>query len=314
MSNIENPLVSIIIPTFKRPVTLKRTILSVINSDYKNVEVIVVDDNNNGDDGRLATEEIMIPLMKEYDCIKYIKHSINKNGSAARNTGIKNSSGEYLMFLDDDDEFLKSKISSQVRFMNSHDEQWGACYTRYIDKLDGKQVSICCETKSGNLLADELARNLFIHAGSNLMVRRYIALEIGGFDESFRRNQDVEFLVRILEKYKLGYVDCMGLIVNVHAKNYGVDYFDLTQQYLDKFRNSIKKLKPEIQRQIYAMIGLQQIRHALEKRNVSRLQSLKRQYKLSYANVLRYMIHLSFRYISKKSYGYNMNNISTKEI
>ena len=213
------------------------------------------------------------------------------------------------MFLDDDDEFLPEKIECQVRFMEEHDDSWGACYTRYIDKSGDKQVSICCETKSGKLLEYELARNLFIHAGSNLMVRRAVVIEIGGFDESFRRNQDVEFLVRILKKYKLGYTDCLGLIVYVHKKNYGVDYFDLTNQYIEKFKHVIDGEPNEVRNAIYKMIAMQQIRHAFEKRKFSMAKKLRKKYNVSLFELMRYFIHLGYRVITKKSYGYDMKKI-----
>lgn len=177
----------------------------------------------------------MLPLSQKYSNVHYIRHEKNKNGSAARNTGFKSSSGEFVMFLDDDDEFLSKKIEEQVKFLSSHDKTYGACYTHYVDKRDRRIVSTSYETKDGDLLVDVLARNLFIHAGSNFRIRREVVEGINGFDESFRRNQDVEFLVRIFKKYKLGYVNQLGLVVYVHEKNYGVDYFDLTEQYLNKF-------------------------------------------------------------------------------
>ena len=88
MEMLQNKKVSIIIPTYRRPDTLCRTIDSINNSTYKNVEIIVVDDNNPGDEGRKLTEKVMEPLVEKYSCIHYIKHPQNRNGSAARNTGI----------------------------------------------------------------------------------------------------------------------------------------------------------------------------------------------------------------------------------
>ena len=66
-------------------------------------------------------------VFSEHPQIKYIKHEKNKNGSAARNTGVRNSFGEYIAFLDDDDIFLPNKISMQVNYLNKH-EEFGAVY------------------------------------------------------------------------------------------------------------------------------------------------------------------------------------------
>src|SRR5690554_8001037 len=107
MNNLK--LVSIIIPTYKQLDKLKRSIDSVLMQSYENIEIIVVDDN--GYDSEYSS--LVNTLMEEYinnKKVKYIKHKVNKNGSAARNTGIRHSNGDYIMFLDDDDMFVNDKI------------------------------------------------------------------------------------------------------------------------------------------------------------------------------------------------------------
>ena len=106
-------LVSVIIPTYKRPTMLGRAIDSVLNQSYTNTEVVVVDDNSNGDMFRMETIQYMEKYINDYR-VKYIKHERNQNGSAARNTGIQNSVGEYIAFLDDDDYFLKNRIKDAM--------------------------------------------------------------------------------------------------------------------------------------------------------------------------------------------------------
>lgn len=303
------PLVSVVIPTYKRPVSLPRAIKSVLNSSYRNIEIIVVDDNNEGDEYRIETERIMLGFLESNSNIKYLKHSVNRNGSAARNTGIRQSSGEYLMFLDDDDEFLENKIEQQVRCLESKDDSWGACYTKYVDVQNEKVVSKCAESQEGNMLINELARNFFVHAGSNLMIRRKVVLEVNGFDETFLRNQDVEFLVRILKKYKIAYVDVDGLKVYIRPRKYAISYYDLTDHYLNKFRYEIEKLAVDDQNAIYKMIGLQLIRHSLEEGNLSRLINYKKQYKLSWIIIFEYLLYLCYRKVIKKSYGFNINRL-----
>ena len=126
-----NKLVSVIIPTYKRPETLKRAVDSVLNQTYENIEVIVADDNGIGTEFGLATEAVM----KEYASdprVKYVQHEVNINGSAARNTGFRASSGDYIMLLDDDDEFTPVKVKAQVEKLESLDESWGVCYTSFI--------------------------------------------------------------------------------------------------------------------------------------------------------------------------------------
>lgn len=107
------PLVSVIIPTYNRPTYLRRCLESVLNQTYKNIEIFVVDDNNPETEARIETEKIMNEYVNGKN-VTYLKHNFNKNGSAARNTGWKHSSGKYITFLDDDDEIDESKIQKQV--------------------------------------------------------------------------------------------------------------------------------------------------------------------------------------------------------
>lgn len=307
-----NPLVSVIIPTFERPDSLQRTINSVLNSTYKEVEIIVVDDNNAGDICRRETEEIMNNYLESFKNIKYIKHKANKNGSAARNTGIRSSEGKYIMFLDDDDEFLEKKIEAQVLTLESKDNSWGACYTKYVDLRDGKIVSKSAENQEGNLLINELARNFFVHAGSNLMVRRNVVLEVNGFDESFIRNQDVEFLIRILKKYKIAFVDELGLIVHTRPRKYKITYYELTDHYVDKFRDTIESLEDSDKKVVFRMIGLQLVRNAIENYKIKDVIQFRKNYGLKWISILDYMLHLVYRKFSKKSYGYNLDKLYTR--
>ncbi len=115
--------------------------------------------------------------------------------------------GKYITFLDDDDEIDESKIQKQVECLEKLDESWGACYTAYklIKEYGSNQIST--ENRSGDCYVDALMRTMFMGSGSNLFLRKKVVDEIGGYDESFQRNQDIEFLVRVLENYKLAYVD-----------------------------------------------------------------------------------------------------------
>jgi glycosyltransferase involved in cell wall biosynthesis len=301
-----NKLVSVIIPTYKKADILPNAINSVLSQTYKNIEIIVVDDNSQDSPERKETENVM----KQYernDNIVYLKHEKNKNGSAARNTGFRASHGDYIMFLDDDDEFLPSKVAAQVECMNNLDESWGASYTNYIRKKDGVTVIHGAEKRQGSLLTQELMRNLFVHAGSNLMIRRSVVIEVGGFNESFQRNQDVEFLAKILMNYKLAYVDVLGLIVNIHHKPGLFDFEEITAQYVEQFSRVVKTLPQADQVLIERMINLQLLRHYIttpSKRN--RALPLVLSKELPLLLVLKYGIYLMKRKFTKKAYGFEI--------
>lgn len=113
MCNKNGPLVSVVIPTYKRNDTLLRAIDSVYSQTYKNLEVIVVDDNAEFPEIREANEKNLI----KYPNVVLIKNEKNLGGGLSRNAGIKVASGEYIAFLDDDDEYLPEKIEKQLDLM-----------------------------------------------------------------------------------------------------------------------------------------------------------------------------------------------------
>lgn len=238
---MNRPLVSVIIPTYKRPDTLDRAINSVLSQTYPNIEIIVVDDNNPGSEGRALTESKMSHY-RGNSKVLYVKHEKNKNGSAARNTGARVSRGDFVAFLDDDDQFLPKKIESQVSKLLSLSGDWGFCYSKYYtQKNNGKLVPVQ-EHREGDLYILALKQELCVNAGSNLLIRKSAFNSINGFDETFKRNQDHEFLVRLLKKYKIAYVDTPGLIYSVGTTNVSVNYIETISYYNKVFKNELEQM------------------------------------------------------------------------
>ena len=158
---MDKPLVSVVIPTYNRPVYLKRCIDSVLNQNYPEIEIFVVDDNDPGTDARAETEALM-ESFSDNEMICYLKHEKNRNGSAARNTGWRASHGEYITFLDDDDEIASSKIEKQVQCLENLDDSWGMCYTGYRLFKENGADQISSENRSGDRYVDALMRTLFL--------------------------------------------------------------------------------------------------------------------------------------------------------
>lgn len=243
------PLVSVIIPTYKRPEMLPRAINSVLNQTYPNVDVIVVDDNNPNTEGRALTERLMASFEK-YPRVRYIKHNYNKNGSAARNTGARATNAKYIAFLDDDDEFLPRKIECQVNILESRGEEWGACYSKYrLHNLDGR-VKEGNECREGYLYVEMLTRDFALGSGSNMFVRKSAFDTINGFDESFERSQDIEFLTRLLKLYKMAYCDELGLIAYVETKR-NLDLNSIISKYIKSFSEQLAELTEDQQKKFY---------------------------------------------------------------
>lgn len=193
--------VSVVIPTYKNRGGLTHSVDSALAQDYEGlIEVIVVDDNDPNGDDRKKTETLMQKYSDNHKVI-YICHEKNKNGAAARNTGIKASKGDYIAFLDDDDIFLDGKLTKQVAYLDTNLE-FDAVYCL------AKRGKYGCSQRviEGNGTRDilMLESNFFT---PSLMFRREALEKINGFDESFRRHQDYELLLRYFAAgYKIGCV------------------------------------------------------------------------------------------------------------
>lgn len=251
MENKYYNLVSVIIPTYSRPVYLRRAVNSVLNQTYKNIEVVVVDDNDEASVFRKETEEVMNEFLSNPK-VKYIKHPKNMNGAAARNTGIAESNGLYIALLDDDDEFLSQKIEKQVQVLDALDESWGGVYCNYQQLLKNKILGKYYNTEEGNILSSLLLCNNSICGGSTLLIRKSVLVDLNGFDTSFLRYQDWELLVRFFRKNKLGLAK--EILVNIHMDSRINTVMSnkalLTkEQFLTTFQEDIVKL--DCEKQIY---------------------------------------------------------------
>lgn len=201
--------VSVVIPTYNREHTIQRAVSSALNQSLDNIEVIVVDDGSTDNTERIVKEF-------DDDRLSYIRHDHNKGGSAARNTGISHASGEYIAFLDSDDEWLPRKLELQYQRMNElKSSDWIGCYcdfrqkrsNRFVEFVDNKIRRPTGLEGDYEIIGQILLRK-FAHGGaSSLIVNRETVESVDGFDESFERHQDLEFLVRLLGVGKLASVD-----------------------------------------------------------------------------------------------------------
>ena len=232
-----NKLVSVIIPTFSRPMTIKRAICSVINQTYSPIEIIVVDDNGDGTDNQIETEKMLSSFISDKS-INYIKHKINKNAQYARNTGIRHAKGRYITILDDDDEMLPNKIEQQVLAIESTLEEFKASYCGCKIYKNGKLLSKKKTTGSGNFQKELLMLDWGMGTGSNPLFKREVFDDIGLYDVSFKRRQDIEFMVRYFRKYKIVEVKDYGIIKHNDSKPKRPDpkgYIKITEHFLQTF-------------------------------------------------------------------------------
>ena len=192
-------MVSVIIPTYGGGEGLKKVIESVRNQSYKQIEIIVVDDNGCGTENQIKTAAVL----KEYTdagLVQYITPEKNAGGSAARNRGAYASKGEYLMFLDDDDTISEDKIEKQVEALEQTPGKYGLSYCSTKVWMGDKLSNTIFAQKSGDILYPYMMGKVYMGTGTVLMLRD-VWIKLGGYDESFIRHQDWEFFARILNEY-----------------------------------------------------------------------------------------------------------------
>lgn len=191
------PRVTVIIPTFNRASVLYFALNSVLNQTFQDFEIYVIDD---------ASTDATTELVKSFNDprIKYIRFETNRKSAAARNAGMEAARGDYIAFLDSDDEWRPHKLEKQVALMDSLDDEWGCSYTgAYVNKVGGlTRNRVYNPTKSGYLVRDLLMNKMVIWTPT-FMFRRSCLEHIGLMDEALVRSQDVDFYVRLLEKYKI---------------------------------------------------------------------------------------------------------------
>jgi glycosyltransferase involved in cell wall biosynthesis len=217
------PQVSVIIPTHNRPEFLRAAITSVLNQTYQNFEIIVVDDASTDD-----TAKVVAAFNDAR--IRFIRHDINKGGSAARNTGIVNSTCDYIAFLDDDDEWLPEKLSKQMEVLLSSPPEVGCVYTGYVNvnSSTGKIIGEHIPTKRGDLSKDLLAGNC-VGSASSVLLRQECLKKIGLFDESLPCSQDYDLWVRIANQFLFECVQEPLFKYHIHEKKISTHLEALTK-------------------------------------------------------------------------------------
>ncbi len=189
--------ISVVIPSYNRKDFLKRSIDSAINQTKKPLEIIVVDDG--------STDGTETMIKSDYDFVKFIKQK-NKGVSAARNIGIKVSIGEWICFLDSDDEWKKDKLEKQINAMKSNpgykffhsNEIWIKNGLRINQKKKHK--------KYGGDIFDKCLDMCRI-SPSSVMIDKTVFDEVGNFNEDLVVCEDYELWLRICDKYKVFFID-----------------------------------------------------------------------------------------------------------
>jgi len=219
---IENdPLVSVIMPAYNAKLYIEEAIRSVLDQDYPNIELIVIDDGSS--DG---TAELAESLGERVRVIR----QINGGPAAARNKGIADARGELIAFLDADDLWLPGKVSAQVRYLAEHPDV-GLVYGKFI-RWDGRsdgsfppppvrqndQGSTTLVAEHSGRIYRELLFDNIVHI-ITAMVRKSVFETVGCFDEHLRTGEDYDLWLRVSREFQADKLNRTLACYRVHSQS-----------------------------------------------------------------------------------------------
>jgi len=197
MKKKENPLVSVVIPTYNRGWILKEAVESVLAQNFEDFELIVVDDG--------STDHTPDILSAYQDNITVVRQE-NRGVSAARNRGIAVASGALIAFLDSDDLWMPEKLSGQVKFFHSNPDAL-ICQTEEIWIRRGHRVNPKNKHKKRSGMIFRPSLSLCLVSPSAVMAKRKLFETVGLFDESLPACEDYDLWLRVSCRHPVFLID-----------------------------------------------------------------------------------------------------------
>ena len=258
----ETPKVSVIIPTHNRAALLPRAVSSVLTQTYGDFELLIIDDASTDD-----TPQVIAGFSDRR--IRSFRQDANQGQSAARNVGIANARGEYVAFLDDDDECVPRRLEEQVALLDAALPDIAIVYgwTERYDDATGERAPDLGSSLSGDVFEFALTgRN--ITTTQTLLLRTAAAREAGGFPEDLSIGEDPLFIASVAQRHKAA---CLPKVVCIRHINHGYSRLtatdDLYRSGVDKhLRAHIERFLPELEKrpQLFAAVLRRSAVHSME--------------------------------------------------
>lgn len=207
--------VSIIIPTYNREKNIVQAVDSCLKQTYSNIEVIVVDDNSSDN-----TEKVLKKI--DDDRLQYIKLKKNMGACYARNIGIKNSKGKYIVFNDSDDIFRKDKIEKQLNNLKKNKSHLDFC--KLVEHSENGDNEFPSKRQENSLKKRSVLEELCygnVISTQTILAKREVFDDIL-FDESLPRLQDYDLVIRIASRYKISHTK--EVLVDMYKQKDSISY------------------------------------------------------------------------------------------
>lgn len=283
-------LISIIIPVYNTQDYLTRCLDSVLNSTYKEIEIICIDDGSTDGSGDV------LDRYAEIDSRIRVVHQANKGVSAARNEGIRQATGKYVFFLDSDDYVHRSCFELLARITSKRNADivcGGVCK----GEMDPNGELIFCEKEIRKIQETEIPEDkyLLVYVTARL-IRKQIATDIM-FDETVRIAEDRVFNYRLMERYSNSvilevptvlycYYQRAGSILNGEKHSSG-ERIQLIDYYLKRYQEVEKPLS----QRIYLEESVKQILRARYECSIRSISSFDKQLRVQARSCREYLWH-----------------------
>lgn len=223
MAEVKKPLVSIIIPIYNKAEFIEQTIQSALNQTWKNIEIIIVDDESSDDS---------LSIVKKYENENIrVFNQPNSGASSARNLGLKKAKGDYIQFLDADDLLSLDKIEKQLKSLENKLDTVAVCSTVFFFDGDNHLLNSPAETELDFLFSTsdplEFLINLYGGNGQASMVTIHswltptqVIKKAGFWNETLSVDDDGEYFCRVV------------------LASAGIEYAPAVFNYYRKFKNS----------------------------------------------------------------------------
>lgn len=222
-------MISVIIPTYNREKVIKKSIQSILNQTYKDIEIIIVDDNSTDNTA---------DIIKEFDNskIRYYRLKENRGACFARNYGIERANGEYIAFQDSDDEWHGSKLEKQLDYLLFKNLDIISCKIKIIGENNKIIFPKDVNLSTNNIYIDNKIST------QTILGKKQCFLNVK-FDENLPRFQDWDLAINLVKKFKVEVLD--EVLVDVYMQDNSISKnpekaVKALKIFLEKYRTNKK--------------------------------------------------------------------------
>ncbi len=234
---MENPRVSVIIPTYNREKLILKALDSIFRQTFQDFEVLIIDDASTDN-----TEQVIRDL--DHPQLRYFRLDKNGGQCIARNYGATKANGEFIAFLDSDDEWLPDKLERQLELFEKGSDRLGAIYgfTYQTDVIRNETILSDKGYYRGQI-HDKFLQGFCPPTPSLFLVRKRALESVEGFDEKLVTFVDLDLWMRISEKHEFDYVEAPVIIKYEQIGDQYVNNFEKRYVgyglFIDKWRNEV---------------------------------------------------------------------------